>query len=184
MLEFVNLARILETKGLKLLQNIKTYWISMFSPLKQLLGEYKSLVVKMYTDAPKNKPTQKNLDLRCHLELVLGLSYILPMLEVVHTLIKYAQRWDVFICEFLDVTRSTKAKLYQLYVDPFDKYDDSTFNEFTVVCEHHNELLPLTWASHEPLIDLYMPALYPHSTLLAKTMVSITMEVLLVFMFI
>lgn len=73
-------------------------------------------------------------------------STIHPSIKVLHTLIKYAQRWDVFICEFLDVTRSTKVKLYQLYVDPFYKYDDSTFNEFTVVCEHHNELLPLTWA--------------------------------------
>jgi hypothetical protein len=82
------------------------------------------------------------------------------MLEVVHTLIKYAQRWDVFICEFLDVMRSTKVKLYRLYVNPLYKYDYSTFNEFIVVCEHHNELLSLMWASHEPLIDLYMPPLY------------------------
>jgi len=144
MLEFVNLARILETKGLKLLRNIKAYWISMFSPLKQLLGEYKSLVVKMYIDAPKNKTIQKNLDFLCDLELVLGPPCILPMLEAVHTLIKYAQRWDVFICEFLDVMRSTKVKLYRLYVNPFYNHDDSTFNEFTVVCEHHNELLPFT----------------------------------------
>jgi hypothetical protein len=66
----------------------------MFSPLKHVLGEYKSLVVKMHMDVPKN------LDLMCDLELVFGLPCILPMLEVVHKLIKYAQRWDVFICEF------------------------------------------------------------------------------------
>ncbi len=64
MLEFVTLTKILET-NLKLLGNIKTHWISMFSPLKWLLLEYKYLVVKMYTDAPKNKPTWDNLDLLC-----------------------------------------------------------------------------------------------------------------------
>ncbi len=57
-----------------------------------MLGEYKSLVVKMHMDVPKNKLVAKNLDLMCDLELVFGLPCILPMLEVVHKLIKYTQR--------------------------------------------------------------------------------------------
>jgi len=142
--EFVTLAKILETKGLKLLCNIKTRWISMLNPLKWLLIEHKSLVVKMYMDAPKSKLVQDNLDLLCDLELVQGLPCILPMLEVVHTLIKYVQRQDVFICKFLDIVKSTRVELYSLYVDPFCKYDDPTFNEFSIVHEQHNELLPLT----------------------------------------
>jgi hypothetical protein len=44
-----------KTKGLKLLCNIKTCWISMLNLLKCLLWEYKSLIVKMHMDAPKNK---------------------------------------------------------------------------------------------------------------------------------
>jgi hypothetical protein len=68
----VNLAKTLETKGLKLLQNIKTCWISMLNPLKCVLGEYKSLVVKMQIDALENKPVRENLDLLCDLELVLS----------------------------------------------------------------------------------------------------------------
>jgi hypothetical protein len=156
-LEFLTLAKILETKGLKLMCNIKTHRISMFKPLKQLLMEYKSLVIKMYMDASKSKHVWNNLDLLCDLELVLGLPCILPMLEVVHTLIKYAQRWDVFICEFLDVVKLVEVELYQLYVDPLYKYDDSAFNEFSIVHEQCNELLPLAWASHEPPTYLYMP---------------------------
>jgi hypothetical protein len=90
----------------------------------------------MHTNAPKNKPIHENLDLLCDLELVFGLPCILPMLEVVHTLIKYGQRWDVFIREFINVVKSAKAKLHRLYIDPFFKYDDSIFNEFIIVCEH------------------------------------------------
>jgi hypothetical protein len=77
--------KILETKGLKLLCNIKTCWISMLSPLKWLLAKYKSVVVKMYMDAPKSKFFWDNLDLLCDLELVLGLSCIILMLEAVQT---------------------------------------------------------------------------------------------------
>ncbi len=54
-LEFVNLAKTLKTKGLKLLQNINTHWISMLSLLKCVLGKYKSLVVNIHIDAPKSK---------------------------------------------------------------------------------------------------------------------------------
>jgi hypothetical protein len=79
------------------------------------------------------------------------------MLKVLHTLIKYAQRWDVFICEFLNIVKLVEVELYQFYVDPLCKYDDSAFNEFSVVHEQCSELLPLNWASHEPPIYLYVP---------------------------
>jgi hypothetical protein len=85
--EFFNIAKTLETKGLKLLHNIKIYWISIFNLLKQVLVEYNVLVVKMH---PKASPHKNNLDLLCDLELIFGLPYMVPMLEMVHTLIKFA----------------------------------------------------------------------------------------------
>ncbi len=81
MLEFVNLAKTLKTKGLKLLHNIKTHWISMVNLWKRVLGECKSLIVKMHTYAPKNKLVWKNQDLLCDLELIFHLPCILSMLE-------------------------------------------------------------------------------------------------------
>jgi hypothetical protein len=55
----------------------------------------------------KKQLVWENLNLLCDLELILGLPCIFPMLEVVHMLIKYVQRRDVFICEFIDVMKST-----------------------------------------------------------------------------
>jgi len=52
-LEFTKLAKTLEMIGLKLLENVKTHWISMLSPLKCILAEYKSSVVKMHYDCEK-----------------------------------------------------------------------------------------------------------------------------------
>ncbi len=70
-----------------------------------------------------------------YLELVLGLPCILSTLEVMHTLIKYVYKWDVFICEFLDTVKLIEVELYRLYVNLFYKYDDPTFNEFLIVHE-------------------------------------------------
>jgi len=113
-------------------------------PFEMCVGEYKSLVVKMDTDAPKSKLVREKIDLLCDLKLVLDLPCILPMLEVVHTLLKYVQRRDVFICEVIDAVKSNEVELHQLYVDPFCRNDNSTFNMFTIVCEHHSKLLPLS----------------------------------------
>jgi hypothetical protein len=56
-LGFFNLAKTLETKGLKLLHNIKIYWISIFNFLKQVLVEYNVLMVKMHPKASPHKIT-------------------------------------------------------------------------------------------------------------------------------
>jgi len=56
----------------------------------------------MYANAPKNNIAIKNLSLLCDLELIMGLHAIVPLLDFVHVLIKLAQSYDVFICNFID----------------------------------------------------------------------------------
>ncbi len=84
----------------------------MLSLLKCVLRKYKSLIVKMHIDAPKSKHAWENLDLLCDLELVFGLPCIFPMFKVVHTLIKYVQRQDVFIYGFIDAMKSVEGELH------------------------------------------------------------------------
>jgi hypothetical protein len=55
-LEFHSLADIVETEGLRMLKNVKTRWISLLEPLKRVLGEYKTLIVKMCEDAALKEP--------------------------------------------------------------------------------------------------------------------------------
>jgi hypothetical protein len=49
-LEFSKLAKIVETKGFKVLQNVKTRWINMLTPLKWVKKKYKTLIIKMATN--------------------------------------------------------------------------------------------------------------------------------------
>jgi hypothetical protein len=45
----------METKGLKILRNIKTRWISMLSPAIQAMNKYRTLLVKMLEDSKLKK---------------------------------------------------------------------------------------------------------------------------------
>jgi hypothetical protein len=90
-LKFIKLTKTLETKTVYLLRNVKTCWITMLGPLKCVLVQYKSLVVNMHSKYEKSKSTHNNFELLCDLDLIISMPCVMPILEVVHSLIKYAQ---------------------------------------------------------------------------------------------
>jgi hypothetical protein len=53
----------------------------MVVPSKVVLEEFKTLLVKMAKDVVVNENTTINYELLCDIEIVLGFTYLLPMLE-------------------------------------------------------------------------------------------------------
>jgi len=49
-MKFQRLIQTLETKGNKILKNVKTRWMSMFSPLNKIMAKYRPLLVMMQND--------------------------------------------------------------------------------------------------------------------------------------
>jgi hypothetical protein len=69
-LEFQKLVEVMQAKGLMILKNIKTRWISMLSPSVRVMNKYKVLLLKMHGDSkapmtegktkvPKDKKLQR-----------------------------------------------------------------------------------------------------------------------------
>ncbi len=114
-LEFCKLAESLESKGNKLLKNIKTQWISMLSPCKKFFIKYKLLVVKMVEDINHIENAKSNYKLLCYVETLLGLACILPCLETME--FKFAQGWDTFICDFISTLKLVEVDLFTMYCD-------------------------------------------------------------------
>jgi hypothetical protein len=82
-----------------------------------------------YKDALKINITNKNLNFFCDLELILGLHAILPLLDYVRTLIKFAQSHNMFNCNVINTMKIYQLKLYN---DPYNKFNDPAFDEFNV----------------------------------------------------
>ncbi len=91
-LEHVKLAKVLQTKGLNILCNVKTLWISMLALNKLVLTKYKSLIVKMGDDMAENASTKNNYEYLCDCDTILGLTCVLPVLEGVQSLSKLAHK--------------------------------------------------------------------------------------------
>jgi len=57
-LEFTKLTNMMETKGLKMLMNMKTRWVSVLDPLRRILSKDRPLLAKMSMDSNNNQTTK------------------------------------------------------------------------------------------------------------------------------
>ncbi len=67
------------------------------------------------------KATKVNVVNLCDIGTILGLQCVLPMLESVNALMKFAQVRDIFICDYNDYIVAIKIcqiDLYKMYIDP------------------------------------------------------------------
>jgi hypothetical protein len=71
----------------------------------------------MFDEQTSHDITKIGLELLCDVEVLLGLTYIIPMLEFVWCLSKFANNRDILICNFIVVVKKCEAQLYQMYCD-------------------------------------------------------------------
>jgi hypothetical protein len=151
-LEFTKLAVVMETKGLKIIRNIKTRWLSMLSPLKRVISEYRTLVQKMQEDSLDSTSTfasressRANLELLLDISVPIALTCFLPLLETLHYLVKFSQQRDVFICDYLAAVKVCQGQLYSLYLDPATCFRSDSFTEFSDLLACQNRTISLVW---------------------------------------
>jgi hypothetical protein len=60
-------------------------------------------------------------------DIILGLIYVLPMLEVVQSVSKLAQGIDTFVYDLVIEMILCINDLYAMYIDPLKKYDHPQF---------------------------------------------------------
>jgi len=90
-LERWKFVEVMETKGFNILWNIKTWWINMVALFKVVLEEFKTHIVKMAQNFALNEFVVVNYELLCDVESIMGLIYVIPMVESVQILSKYVQ---------------------------------------------------------------------------------------------
>jgi hypothetical protein len=104
-LEFVNLAEVLETKGLKILRQVKTRWLSMISPAIRVMNEYKTLVVKMMEDQDDMESAKTSFHHLIDVQIVVSLPCLVPMFKCLHSLMQLGQKRDIFIYDYLSALK-------------------------------------------------------------------------------
>ena len=86
---------------MKILKHYKTHWVGILAPLKQVLSEWRLLIVKMALDYGSHPPSRVLCHFLYDIDSLLGMACILPLFEAVQSLGKFGQGRDVAICDFV-----------------------------------------------------------------------------------
>jgi hypothetical protein len=108
----------------------------MLAFLKRVRKDYKTLAAKMVVNSGIVEATKANVVNLCDVGIILGMSCVLPMLESVNALMKFAQVRDIFICdynEYIVTVKICQVDLYKMYSDPTTSFQHENFLEFTHV---------------------------------------------------
>jgi hypothetical protein len=84
----------------------------MIGPIRHMLSKYHLFSMKMRLEAPIITLAKSNLYLLTNVETLLGLNAIMPLFEVVHSLIKFTQLCDMFVCDFIVVVKICERNVY------------------------------------------------------------------------
>jgi hypothetical protein len=127
-------------------RNIKIRWLSMLAPAVRLMNEYKPLLAKLHVDATARK--SKNIARKCYsgltdVQIVVGLACILPMLRAASSLMKAAQRNDVFISHYLAAVKTLQVDLAQMYLEPKTRFTQPTFWDFNALVYARHDAIPM-----------------------------------------
>lgn len=145
--EFMKLAALMEKKGLKILKQVKTRWISMLKPAKRILTQYPVLLYKMHLDAPTLKTAQTNLEFLLDVQTLLGLACLMPMLEEMNRLIKFAQSRNIFVCDFVAALRHCQTELFTHYQDARTAFESDIFYDFNALSDLTHDNIKMSWKS-------------------------------------
>jgi hypothetical protein len=118
----------------------------MLSPIKHVMVEYMTLLMKMAIDSPSNEKAKANFDLLCDVQVVLGLATILPLLHFLHNFIKFSQcRRDVFICDFVVVGKVCQGVIFSLYTNLNIKFKSYAFEAYKTLVGARYESIIMRW---------------------------------------
>jgi len=109
----------------------------MLNPLKCVFEEYQPLLMKMAIDATTMAVAVSNLGKFYDVQMMFGLTCLLPMLIVVHSSIKFAQLHNVFVCDFIAIISLCKMSANSLRCTKILSQHHPFFNLFYLFSFYH-----------------------------------------------
>jgi hypothetical protein len=101
--------------------------------------------MKMAINTPTTLSTQSNFFLSINVEILFGLNVMMPMLEAIHSLIKFAQLKDVFVYNFITIIKVGEGDVYCIFYDMQSSFEGNVLNYFTTLINNVHKSINLCW---------------------------------------
>jgi hypothetical protein len=90
-------------------------------------GKIQNSISEDGLDNPTNQQAKLNYENLCDLQVLLGLACILPLLESIHALIKFAQMRDVYVCDLVVAIKVCQGDIYMMYCNQTSNFTTENF---------------------------------------------------------
>jgi hypothetical protein len=145
-LKLEKLCELLQVKGGKILNNMKTRWISILPPLWRVLQEYRPLIIKLYGDTLARaaiKGSKKKFNMLADVKRLLSLAVILHLLQSIKNLIVFAQSLAIYVCNFTRALNLYIMDIHDLYSNKV--FQSDAFSCFKAIYKVSHEQLRMRW---------------------------------------
>jgi hypothetical protein len=118
----------------------------MLKPAIRIMNEYKPLLVKLKEDASVKNPTKLSLKYFSGLtdvQIIVGLTCLMPMLRMANGLMKAAQKNDAFVCDYLTAIKIFQRDLAQMYIEPHSRFTHELFWDFNSMVNVTHDVIPM-----------------------------------------
>ncbi len=76
-------------------------------------------------------------------DVLLSLACIFFLLRTIHSLLKFSQGTDNFICDFVSVMKICQTEMYSLFVNLVTNFQDEMFHEYHALLDSSHESITL-----------------------------------------
>jgi hypothetical protein len=101
--------------------------------------------MKMALNATIIHSAQSYLSLLINVEILLGLNAMMPLLEAVRFLIKFAQLRDVFVCDFIIAMKIYERDVYHMFCDSQSSFEGDVLINFKALINIAHDNINLCW---------------------------------------
>ncbi len=99
----------------------------------------------MAMDSFTNHQAKLNYEHLCDLQILLVLACILPLLESIHALVKFAQMQDMFVCDLVAIVKVCQVDIFNMYCDQNSKFSINNLWVFKSLLECKHENIRMQW---------------------------------------
>ncbi len=94
---------------------------------------------------------QVNMGLLMDIHLLLELVFMLPLMEAMQFVMKFAQRRYSFIYDFIDVVKVCQGQMYTLYCDNNSSFQGDKFQSFHGLIQFDHQQIHMKWVTNYDL---------------------------------
>lgn len=137
----------------------------MISLSIRVMNKYKTLVKKIIDSEGQDelKYTKRSFHHLINALIVVSLSCLISTLKSLHQLIQLDQKWDVYICDYLDALKQCKANITAFHIIDRTKFQHDVFWNFAIF-QRLSSMFSTCRADSILVIEKHLFFLHKHSS--------------------